>query len=562
MLPKLSLLCKSFFTNILRRKIKLQTEQNRSFCYKKTLTVLEQLAHPYGLSRGTICCSSGGLQMKKTANNTLILTLTNVFNRIIGFAFRIALIRIAGIEAIGLWQMITPLYFLFYVIASAGLPIATSRLVAEYRAKNDPRGVQRAFRTAIYLALAFGVAATFLLSLLAGFFSQRVLRDQRLTLALLIIAPSLPLVAASAVFRGYFQGLEKIRIVSSSLIVEEFVHIAATLSLVAVTIGKGPGLLAAAFAAGSLLSEVAGLGVYLIAFPLFHLNSPGTSGPTSIHMLGRILHIGIPATASRLLYSLAQLAQSIIIPTRLRAAGWSVSQAAVAYGELTGMALNLLFLPSLFTVAMAATLLPQITTAISRSNQTQAQAIFLRAINWTTLISLPLAALLISLGKPMCLVLFSSGSAGQLLSLLAWGGLLLYTQQVATATLQGLGKPALPLLASFAGMVISGCLLFVLIPTWQMQGVAVGLICGWATTGALSLFLVQRHLPFMHQFWPHLLRTTCAAGLCGLAAHNIFLHCLANSGQVFSSLVCAGLGAAITYLVAAGYTISRQFARE
>lgn len=500
--------------------------------------------------------------MKRTANNTLILTITNIFNRTIGFAFRIALIRVAGREAVGLWQMIMPLYFFFLVVASAGLPIATSRLVAEHKAKQDLKGIQHVFKTALYLALGFGLTATLLLSLLASFFSQRVLGDPRTTLALLVIAPSLPLVAVGAVFRGYFQGLEEMRVVAISLIMEEIVHVAATLSLVKITLSKGPGLLAAGFAAGSLLSEVAGLSVYLVAFPLFRLARQHNSISFSTNMLGSIMRISIPATASRLLHSLGQLCQSILIPTRLRVAGWTASQAAVAYGELTGMAFNLLFLPSLFTVAMAATLLPQVTTAIARSKQYQAQAIFLRALSWTALISLPLTALLISLGEPICQILFDSTSAGRLLAYLAWGGLLLYTQQVATATLQGLGKPMLPLLTSAIGTVISSWLLFTLTPFWQMQGVALGLIIGWATTGAMSLCLVQRHLPFFAQFWPRLLRTSIAAGLCGIAAHIIYLHCLANSGLMLLSLVCAGLGASIVYLITVSSIIRQQFARQ
>ncbi|NLW17743.1 MAG: polysaccharide biosynthesis protein [Firmicutes bacterium] len=500
--------------------------------------------------------------MKKTANNTLILTVTNFINRAIGFVFRIALIRIAGREAIGLWQMIMPLYFFFLVIASAGLPTAISRLTAEYRARGDRRGVQRVFKTALSLALVCGIAAALCLLLLAGFFSRQVLADPRVRLALIIIAPSLPLVATSSVFRGYFQGIEEMRVVATSLIVEEVTHVVATITLVKVTLGKGAGLLAAGFAAGSLVSEVAGLGVYLVAFPLFRLAGRPDNILFSTKMLRQILQLSIPATAGRLLHSVGQLCQSIIIPTRLRIAGWTASQAAIAYGELTGMALNLLFLPSLFTVAMATSLLPQITAAVAHNRYRSAQAIFLRALTWTALISLPVAALLISLGEPVCQVLFNSSSAGKLLSYLAWGGLLLYTQQVAAATLQGLGKPVLPLITSAIGTIISSSLLLVLTSTWQIRGVAFSLICGWMTTGALSLYLVQRSLPFFAQFVPRLLRITLAAALCGIAAHHIYLHCLANSGRVFISLLCAGLGSGLVYLIAAGGIIRQQFARR
>lgn len=500
--------------------------------------------------------------MKKIAGNTLILTATNVFNRTIGFAFRIILIRIAGREAIGLWQMIMPLYLLFLVIASAGLSVATSRLVAEHHAKRDSQATHEVFKTAMTIALVFGFAATILLLFLAGFFSQRILGDSHMRIALLILAPSLPLVAAAAVFRGYFQGIQEIKIVSTSLVVEQVTHVATTFLLVTAMLGKGPGLLVTAFAAGSLLSEVAGFGVYLAAFPLFKPHPSRSRTRRTKVTIASILRISVPSTATRLVHSLAQLLQSIIIPLRLRSVGWSVSQAAIAYGELTGMAINLLFLPSLFTVAMATTLLPQITTAVAKNNRQTAQAMFLRAINWIAIISLPIAALLVSLGGPICQVLFKSASAGRMLELLAWGGLLLYTQQVSASALQGLGKPGLPLITSILGSIVSSVLLFTLIPLWQMAGVAFSLIAGWATTGSLSLILVQRHLPFWREFQPRLWRLALAAVMSGLIAHTIYLHCLANSGKMFFSLVAAGFCASISYLMLALPSIKRQFAAK
>ena len=111
----------------------------------------------------------------KAAANTALLTITNVINRIIGFTYRIVLIRLAGHEAIGLFQMIMPTYVLFLVMASAGLPMAVTRLIAEQKANNDMAGVQRVFRTAVVLALFFGLAANLLLFILSDIISQQML---------------------------------------------------------------------------------------------------------------------------------------------------------------------------------------------------------------------------------------------------------------------------------------------------------------------------------------------------------------------------------------------------
>lgn len=487
----------------------------------------------------------------KATSNTILLTATNALNRLIGFVYRIVLIRVAGQEAVGLFQMVFPAYSLFLVLATAGLPIAVSKLVAEYRARNSEAGVRSVLRTAVLTALGLGLSANCLLFLLARPLADSVLRDSRIYYALLIIAPSLPLVALSAVFRGYFQGLQEVRVVAASQLLEQVGHVSATLWLVSLVLARGPIYLTASLAAGSILGEFVGLGTYLVSLPFFR-PTPKADGLAPVPKMARTLFsVAIPTTATRLVQSLAQLVQSILIPGQLRLAGYTASQAAIAFGQLTGMAFNLLFIPSLFTTSLAATLLPQVAASSSRRSTEQATGAFLRALNWTASLSLPCSALLITLGEPLCLVLFNSRAAGQLLSLLASGGLLLYTQQISSATLQGLGKPALPMIASLVGTAVSSVLLLILTPLWQMRGAAISLAVGFVISGLLALAMVERQLPFFRQWWPTLTKMLCAALVSGYVANTAYVHCLASSGRVLPSLLIAGAGGLAAYWASA-----------
>jgi stage V sporulation protein B len=493
----------------------------------------------------------------KATQNTIFLTATNAFNRLVGFVYRIILIRIAGQEAVGLFQMVFPAYSLFLVLATAGLPIAVSKLVAEHQARNNQAGVRSVLRTAILTALTLGLGANALLFLLSHPLANNVMKDSRIYYALLIIAPSLPLVAVSAVFRGYFQGIQEIKVVCASLVTEQIAHVLATLGLVHLVLARGPVYLTAGLAAGSILGEFAGLTMYLISYPFFRPKTNGLTLQPALQVAHTLFSVAIPTTAARLVQSLSQLVQSILIPTRLRVAGFTASQAAIAFGQLTGIAFNLLFIPSLFTISLAATLLPQVSAACSRNSPEQASAAFLRALNWTTALSLPCTALFITLGEPLCLVLFNSRSAGQILSFLAWGGLLLYTQQIAAATLQGLGKPALPMIASVLGTLVGGVLLYVLTPLWQIQGTAIGLIIGFGVSGVVGLLMVERQLHFWQQWRPTLVRSILAAVMAGVVANTLYLHCLANSGRTFLCLVIAGCGSLLAYV--AGGKLLRAF---
>lgn len=485
----------------------------------------------------------------KTTTNTVFLTATNAFNRLVGFIYRIVLIRIAGQEAVGLFQMVFPAYSLFLVLATAGLPIAVAKLVAEHRGRNNQTGIRSVLRTAVFTALLMGLAANVLLFMLSRTLANDVMRDSRIYYALLIIAPSLPLVAMSAVFRGYFQGIEEVRVVCVSQLVEQAAHVLATLGLLHMVLSRGPVYLTAGLAAGSILGEFAGLAIYLISYPFFRPQTNGLALQPTAQVARTLLGVAIPTTATRLVQSLGQLVQSILIPTRLRVAGFTASQAAIAFGQLTGMAFNLLFIPSLFTVSLAATLLPQVAMASSRKSPQQASVAFLRALNWTASLSLPCTALFITLGEPLCLVLFNSRSAGQLLSFLAWAGLLLYTQQISAATLQGLGKPVLPMIASLTGTVVSAVLLYVLTPIWQIQGIAASLITGFIISGLTALLMVERQITFFRQWWPTLGKMLAATLLSGYTAHTIYIHCLASIGLTLPGLAMASVGGLLVYFI-------------
>ncbi|MGI6344361.1 MAG: oligosaccharide flippase family protein [Bacillota bacterium] len=482
--------------------------------------------------------------------NTLILTITNIINRSLGFVFRIVLVRLAGQEAIGLYQMMHPIFFIFLVIATAGIPIAVSKLVAEYRAQNRPALVSVVLRTSLTLALALGLAANLLLFALSGLLSREVLGEPRTQLALLLMAPSMPLLALTAAFRGYFQGIEQIKVVSTALLVEELTHIIACLGFIRLLAGGGPSAISAGLAAAGFIEEAAGLIVYLLAYTVYRPRVPAGEPQVSLlAMASHLLRTATPTTATRLVHSLSQLLQSVLIPSGLRVAGYTSSQAAIAFGELTGMALNLLFIPSMFTISLATTLLPQLTNAIARSSPREAAAAFLRALKWASFISLPCSALLITLGEPACLFLFASRSAGRLLQLLAWGGVLLYTQQISAAALQGLGRPSLPMFSSILGTAASAGLLPRLTASHGMEGAAVAVMIGMAVNGAAGLSMVQARLPFLQQWLPWLLRTGIAAVACGYTAHTIYLWCLPTMSSLLSMLL-AGPAALLVYFLA------------
>ena len=66
---------------------------------------------------------------------TLVLTVGGVLAKLFSAIYRILLTRILGGEGIGLYQLIFPIYSLCVVLATAGLPMAISKVVAKSKDK-------------------------------------------------------------------------------------------------------------------------------------------------------------------------------------------------------------------------------------------------------------------------------------------------------------------------------------------------------------------------------------------------------------------------------------------
>ena len=90
---------------------------------------------------------------KSVAQGISVLAITGIINKVIGVLYSIPLARILRPEGLGLFQTVFPTYNLLLTVSSAGLPVAVSRLVSHYLAKDDPRNAKRVFRMALYLLI-------------------------------------------------------------------------------------------------------------------------------------------------------------------------------------------------------------------------------------------------------------------------------------------------------------------------------------------------------------------------------------------------------------------------
>ena len=98
---------------------------------------------------------------KKTQNfveGALILMIANILVKVIGAVFKIPLNYLLGDEGMGYFNAAYSIYSWFYLLSTAGLPVAVSILVADCRAKGKAKEIKTIFRVTLLMFILIGLA--------------------------------------------------------------------------------------------------------------------------------------------------------------------------------------------------------------------------------------------------------------------------------------------------------------------------------------------------------------------------------------------------------------------
>lgn len=425
-----------------------------------------------------------------------ILLGANLLNRLLGFAYQYLIMNNIGGEAYGLFHMVFPIYMFALVITTAGIPLAIAKMVSEEVSLGRISHAQSIFRLTLWLLSISGAIVSIALYFLSPYLAHKIFSDPRVINVFLICTPAIFIVSVSSVFRGYFQGLQNMVPTAISQICEQLIRVAVGYTAALRLLSNGVEWAAAGLALGMLAGELVGL--IAIVFQYQRAKSKITHegqalAYSSREILGRLWNLAFPVTVGRLLSTGLSSLDAIIIPLRLQVAGYSAREAVTLFGQLGGSAFTLLTFPSVFTFALATSLVPAISEASARRQLNVVRARSAEAIRLTILIGIPCLIILFYFARPLT-AFFKSTEIAPILRVLALGGIFSYLQQTTTGILQGLGKVHLPVLHSIIAAIIRIPVLFYLtgLPQWGLRGTAWSFTLGYFIMAVLNLTAISR----------------------------------------------------------------------
>ncbi|MFD1850170.1 stage V sporulation protein B [Oceanobacillus bengalensis] len=436
----------------------------------------------------------------------LILILAGMITRFLGFINRIVVARLMGEEGVGLYMMALPTLFLAMTLTQLGLPIAISKRVAEADAIGDQAKVKKILIVSLVITSITSIIFTVLMILGAPFIASTLLTDERTLLPLIAISPIVPITAISAVLRGYFQGKQNMKPQSIAQVIEQVVRITCVALFINLLLPFGVEYAAA----GAMFSVILGEFISLL-YMIHHFKRKKKIKirtnffaylASSKDTLKQLLSISLPSTGSRMIGSISNFLEPIIVAQSLAIAGFTAQAATKQYGELTGYVIPLLFLPTFITHSLAIALVPSISEAEAKNNQKLIHYRIHQSIR-ISFASGAVSTVVISLFAVQILTyMYGTANASQFIVLMAPFYLLLYIQSPLQAALQALDLARAAMWNSLIGAVVKFVVLFLLAsnPDFGIMGVAIGMSVSVVLITLLHLITLQKAIQYTIPF--------------------------------------------------------------
>ena len=492
---------------------------------------------------------------------TLVLLAANLFNRVLGFVYQIFLIRLIMPEGLGLINMVYPIYVLVLVLATAGIPVAISKLVAEEMAVHNLRGAYRIFKLCFLIMIVNSIIFSALCFLGAPFLLEHVFPNPRVHIIFLSLLPGIIIVSVCSAFRGYFQGLQQMSPTALTQALEQTVRVVCGLTLASLLLPRGLEYAAAGASLGVVAGELAGLSLMLL---IYRKKRPPMAGVAAtfpdepaVRSALRIFNLAVPVTLTRFGSTALMSIDAVLIPLRLQAGGLNLNEATSTFGQFVGISQSLLFTPGIITISMATALIPAVSDALALHRSKLVRSRCEEAVRITLLAGLPCAAILFLLSEELCGLIFGYPEAGGALKILALGGPFLYLQQTTTGILQGLGQAYRPFYNLILASIFKITCIYYLtaLPQFSIRGTAAALVVGFVLMAWLNLADLRRLTGFRIEdssYLPKALLATAGMGLLLIYFQHFVYSWTQSELQATFSAILAGLSGYIFLLILSG----------
>ena len=521
----------------------------------------------------------------------LILSAGVMLVKILGAIYKIPLTNMIGEVGMGYFNTAYQLYLPIYTLATAGFPVAVSRLVSEHTVQGNLRGARGIFRRAWCFFLCSGLLGMTIMFVGAGAYAHCT-GSPKAVWCIRTLSPTILLCCMMAALRGYYNGLRNMTPTAISQVLE-------AMGRLIFGLGASYGVLKAACRSYANSGEVFGQRVFSEAEALSEALPYAAAGatfgvtfgafcsliylliydrlrtPAALHRNAvspiktkKIAQVAIPICGGALIVNLGAMVDAIMMQQLLGTLTDSTLEEIVGsammqtlqpteripflYGSFT-MAQNLSMLIPSFAQAIGTSALPNVAAAAALHAWTQVRDGVEDVLYWTGALTFPAGLGMAVMAEPILGILYQSRPIGAQLAahplrVLAAASVFMTISVPVNSMLQALGKEKITVRLLILGMSAKTAANYMLIgrPEWNITGGAMGTLLCYVLVTTFGIFFLWKSCPVK----PRLLRSIWApmlsAVLCAAAARVIWMGVYTFVGILIGTAL-AVMGAVAVY---------------
>ena len=508
----------------------------------------------------------------------LVLTAGMAVVKVLGALFKVPLTYAVGEYGMGLFNVAYHFYGPVFSLATAGFPIAVSRLVSENSTLGRWNDVRQVKQVAMPLFLLFGAVGMALMTGVAPLYCKWVPGAEYALAPMLALAPAILFACGASVYRGYYEGLRNMVPTAVSQVLEAVVKLGLGLTAAGAVVAWGtqeystrgtvlgwvpPGPDEAQFLTLSLGAAAAVLGVtagslvsleYLALRYRFHgdgtvprLYRESPQARSRRETRKRLLAITIPIAVGSVATNVAGLIDATFLQSRIGSLLERAPQRLFAvyqgklptvylenpealptylYGCYT-LAMTIYLLVPGVTQAFGVSALPSVTAAWAGGEKRRLREKMETVVRITSLLCFPAGLGISALARPITLLLYGESTSipiiAQCLELLGIASLAAAMSAPLSSMLQAVGRADLPVKLLFGAMAIKLGANWILcgIPEINILGAALGTMLCYSFLVVAQFLFLRRVTGIRLSFVGIFFRPLACGLLCGLVARLV-----------------------------------------
>lgn len=428
---------------------------------------------------------------KSFINGTIILMLAGFIVKIFGFMYRVYLSSLMGAEGMGVFQLIVPLYTLIILTLTSGTSIAVSKMASEQYARCHAENVRRITLCGLGFVIVLSMIVSLTLCFFVNFIVNIVIKDIRAYSAIIVLIPSIPIIVASSALKGYFYAISEVVPTAFSQMAEQLVRIGVIVLVSKYVSSMSIEAMCALATIGMTLGEAANLLILIIFYRFKSRRINIFENKKSImrkrNIIKEIIKISTPVSFNRLITSIMAMVEVILIPRMLLVSGMDYQQSMQEFGKMIGMAMPLIFFPSLVTSSLCVILVPAISEALSLRNYEKANQRISKSIQVTFILGFIFTVIFFNFHNDISNIVYKRENIGDMLHVLAYTCVVTYLAQTLVGIQNGLGKQGISLRNSIIACLIRIAFVCFCIPLYGIRGYVCGIVMSLVVFCVLSL---------------------------------------------------------------------------